>query len=220
MKKFLKIILIILIITLVKLLFSFTTNEILIANYNKEKYNDSLVNALYFINIPESYIAYYNHGNIFYKEGNYEEAINKFETSLEKNPPQKRVCDIRVNLALSITATVDTNNKSTALSKLKKARKVLYENNCADEFGDDGEDEKAEKLEEEIKKLEEELENSEENNNDNNNNQDNNEENDDQKEQSIEEKLKEIQRDSTTSRQQKIESDENNTLTFYDGKSW
>lgn len=152
MKNFLKILLSLLILILVKLTFSFTVNEIIIANYDNSKYNDNLINTLYFINFPESYIAYYNHGNILYKTENYEEAISKFETALEKNPSQNRVCDIRVNLSLSITATINSNNPQESLSKLKKARMILYEDNCANEFDNNGKDEKAEKLEEEIKK--------------------------------------------------------------------
>ncbi len=218
MKNFLKILLSLLILILVKLTFSFTVNEIIIANYDNSKYNDNLINTLYFINFPESYIAYYNHGNILYKTENYEEAISKFETALEKNPSQNRVCDIRVNLSLSITATINSNNPQESLSKLKKARMILYEDNCANEFDNNGKDEKAEKLEEEIKKIEKELESSNENNEDDNS-QDNNKDYDTEKEQTVEEKLREIQRESTSSRQHQNDYDENRQ-TYYDGKNW
>jgi len=220
MKKILNIILIILCIIAVKLLFTSITNEIIRVNYNNEKYNDSLVKSLYFINYPESYIAYYNHGNILYMLGNYEEAISKYETSLEKNPPPKRICDIRVNLSLSITATIDLNDKEEALTKLKNARTLLYEDNCAHEKDNNGDSKNAEELEQELKKIEEELHNNTDDKNEDEKDDDYKDEEDDvQKEQTIEEKLKEIQKDATTSRHQKTESDENR-VSYYDGKSW
>lgn len=218
MKNFLKLLLFLLILILVKLLFSFTVNEIMIVNYDNDKYNENLINTLYFINFPESYIAYYNHGNILYKTENYEEAISKFETALEKNPSQNRVCDIRVNLSLSIIATIDNSKQNDSLSKLKKARIILYEDNCANEFDNNGKDEKAEKLEEEIKKLEKELESSNQNNEDDNP-QDNNKDYDNEKEQTVEEKLREIQRGAASSRQHQNDYDENRQ-TYYDGKNW
>ena len=67
MKKIIRIIYIILILILIKLIISFTLNEIYISKYEKGIYKENLVKILEILNYPESYIAHYNHGNYYYQ---------------------------------------------------------------------------------------------------------------------------------------------------------
>lgn len=208
---------------LFKLIFTFTTNEIIISKYNNGEYKTGLINYLYFINYPESYIVYYNHGNLLYKDKEYNNAIQKYETSLEKNPPQSKVCDIRINLSLAMVAAIDESNPEEALKILKKARETLYEDNCANEQDNSGESETAEKLEEEIKELEKktsgEDSGEEEQKDPSNPNQEQKEENNKEKE--IEKELENIQRDANNKRQESIEREDNfKEYEYNNGKRW
>ena len=71
MKKWLKGLLGVLMIILVKLIMAFMVNEIIIYNYNNNIYNLNLVKSLYFLNFSQSYIAYYNDGNLFERDDFY-----------------------------------------------------------------------------------------------------------------------------------------------------
>ncbi len=152
MKKICYIGFIVTILILIRFVAVFGLNELMISNYHKGKYQTKWIDILYVLNLQQSYIDYYNHGNLLYQQGEFEQAIQKYETALTKNPPQKRVCDIRINLALSMLKIADEGNKL----QLRKAREVLYEDNCAEENGNGGQSQEAEQLEEEIKELEEE----------------------------------------------------------------
>lgn len=102
MKKIIKTILIILIIILTKLIFSYTVNEILIWNYKNKNYNSILIKTLYILNFNQPYIKYYNDGNILYKKEKYNEAIRKYNQAINKKPPKNKICDIRINLSLAM----------------------------------------------------------------------------------------------------------------------
>ena len=71
MKKLLKILLIPLFIILMRLVLSFVINEIIIYNYQRNRYNETLIKTLYLLNINQPYIVYYNEGNILYKNEEY-----------------------------------------------------------------------------------------------------------------------------------------------------
>jgi len=157
MKKIIKLIIAIGILLFFKVLLSFTINEISISNYRKENYDTSLLQILYFLNINEPYIAYYNHGNILYQQEKYEDAIEKYTMALEKNPPKKRVCNIQINLVLAHVKTIDFQKKETALKQLKNARQILYNHHCADPNDLSGDSKESEELEEELKKIEKEM---------------------------------------------------------------
>jgi len=150
MKKIIKLIIAIGILLFFKVLLSFTINEISISNYRKENYDTSLLQILYFLNINEPYIAYYNHGNILYQQEKYEDAIEKYTMALEKNPPKKRVCNIQINLVLAHVKTIDFQKKETALKQLKNARQILYNHHCADPNDLSGDSKESEELEEEL----------------------------------------------------------------------
>lgn len=208
-------------ITLLKFALTYVSNELIISDYNKNKYDNNLIYTLYFLNVSEPYIVYYNHGNLLYRLEKYDDAIDKYETALTKSPEKDRVCDIRINLSLSYIKTIDENDRSSALNILSKAKDILYEDDCASIEDDRGESKQAEKLEEEIKKLEAELKEGEEENGNSNNNNNNNEEEKPVEEKSVEEQLKEIQRQSHQSRQEEMEY--NNALenySYYSGQYW
>lgn len=157
MKKILKMLLIICIIILIKLLLSFSINEIIILNYNNKIYNSILVKTLYIFNFNESYIAYYNEGNILYQKKKYDKAIKNYYKSIEKKPPQKKICDIRINLSLSMIKNISSTDYKTIYDQLEEAKGNLYKNNCANAINNKGYSQDAEKFEEEIKKMQNEL---------------------------------------------------------------
>ena len=219
MKKFLKITFIVILIISIKLSLSFFINEIIIINYNKEIYNTTLIKSLYLFNFHKPYIAYYNAGNLSYKNNDFDIAIEKYNKALKKNPPQKHICDIRINLSLALLKEIDTTSSNTVLEDLGNARNNLYNNNCASPIDESGYSKEAENLEEEIKKLEEEMQNSSSDNSSSNNDKkdDNKEKNDSD----IEKELKELEKKANSSRQDDLSSYENmDKYEYYSGKKW
>lgn len=142
-------------------------NHSFISQYNKKVYAAEKEQALLVMNVPESYLPYYNLGNAAYKNGDYNSAIAYYNQALQLNPPKGRECDIRINLALSMVYTIDFNHLdsqdkiNTALIILYKARDVLLEKGCAAENPEDAHNATAQQLKEDIDKLIEMLENPE-----------------------------------------------------------
>ena len=135
-KKILKIICVILIFIFLKLLFNIIFNNFIIKNYNKGKYLENQSSILVNINYFQKYIAYYNYGNILYKNGKYEKAIDEYKKALQKNIPQNKECKIRINYALAIckTVNVDESEKESienAIKTYESAIDILVENGCA-----------------------------------------------------------------------------------------
>ena len=140
-------------------------NHSFISDYRKKVYAADKEQALLVMNVPESYLPYYNLGNVAYKNGDYNSAIAYYTQALQLNPPKHRECDIRINLALSMVYTIDFNHLDsqdkidTALIILYKARDVLTEKGCAAENPEDAHNATAQQLKEDIDKLIEQLEN-------------------------------------------------------------
>ena len=217
MKKVLKILLIPLFIILIRLVLSFMINEIIIHNFNHNKYSSTLIKCLYILNINEPYIAYYNHGNILFMNDDYNGAIEKYEKSLKKHPSKKRVCDIRINLSLAKIKNITTKDPNEIYNLLEEAKKNLYENGCANEFDDSGSSKEAETLENEIKKIQEELENNQEPQNGNSNNN----QPDSEIDPKLEEEIRRIQEQASSSRQSDLRDYENmSDYTYYSGRRW
>lgn len=144
-----------------KQLFTYVYNENLISKYNKQVYHTSTA-PLFVFNFFEPYIAHYNAGNMYYKNGEYSKAIKEYEKALEEKTPKFKECCIRVNLALSMIGLIGEDydapeNIDATIDQLKEARAVLLDNGCATEDGD-GHSDTAEKLKEEIDELIKELE--------------------------------------------------------------
>lgn len=220
MKKILIIIIIILSLILLKFSSTYIVNEVIINSYEDKEYDTNLINYLYFLNITEPYIVYYNHGNLLYQNKSYDLAITKYNEALLHNPPKDRVCNIRINLALSYLATIDEQNIEETLDILNSAKDVLLKDNCAT-IDDDGISPNAQQLKEDIEKKEQELQDKKEESNNNNNS--NNEENNNNESKSVEEKLKEVEKQSQLERNDDLDSYreyDNNGFTYYDGKTW
>lgn len=94
MKKILKIMLLIILISL-----TFFSTRIIINIIAIKTGNINLFKSLQFLNINEPYIVYYNEANILYNNSKYEEAISYYEKALKNNPKEKYICQIKINLA-------------------------------------------------------------------------------------------------------------------------
>ena len=219
MKKLLKILTIIFLVLFIKFSFTYTINEIIIYNYKNNNYNTKIIKLLYLFNFYQKYIVYYNEGNILYKTNNYEDAIKKYEIALNKKPPENKICDIRINLSLSIIKNINGDNKTEILDNLNKAKNNLYENNCANPIDDSGKSKDEEQLEEEIKQLEEQIKNNTNSNSSNNEPEESSPNNEDYTE--IEEQLKENEQKSNANRQDELNIYENmGKNDYYTGKRW
>ena len=156
-------------------------NRMFVSAYNKQEYKTESEEKLLKFNFPEGYLPYYNLGNAAYRQGDYNSAVAYYTEALKEYPPEKKECDIRVNLALALCNTInfynlDTQEKiDTALFVLYKARDVLLEKGCATDEGEPGHDPEAQQLKEDIDKMIEKLKNPDQNNdsNDQQNNSDN-----------------------------------------------
>ena len=107
-----------------------------------------------FANLIEPYIAYYNAGTGLIQQNQGKEAEKELRQSLASNPPQDKVCQVRVNLSYSIEMQADDaragGHFDEALALLSKAEGILYENDCASknskkEYGKDKHAEDAKK---------------------------------------------------------------------------
>ena len=168
-----------------KLLFTYVYNEKIIKKVERENYAKS-AEMLTFANFYQPYIAHYNRGDIFYKQGNYSEAIKEYNKALEYKLPEKKECPIRINLALSIIKMIPNDyaskdNIDSSIASLKEARDVLLFDGCANDE-ETGHSYKAQKLKDEIDDMIEELEEIKEEQNQSNDNQgdENEDENDSQ----------------------------------------
>ena len=221
MKKVLKFTLIVLAILLLKFSYTFFVNEIIINNYNNEKYNTTLIKTLYPLNFFESYIAYHNEGNLLYRSEKYSEAKEKYKKAIESNVPDDRICDVRINLSLAMLKEIDDSfDYQKAYNQLEEAKNNLYNNNCASPIDRSGSSQDAENLEEAIKQLQNMLNSSQPSDP-----QPSEEEGEDpsqgEEDPSIEEELRQRQREANSSRQESMESYEGlDNYEFYSGKRW
>ena len=145
----------------------FLMNELFLKNYRAQDYSTKYESGLTKANINEDYLPYYNMGNAYYQNGDYDKAITNYKLALVKNPPKYKECPVRINLALAMIQKINFDNLNTqnkienAIRQLKAARAVLVEDGCANPAEDvfDGHSAEAEQLkkdiDEMIKKLQE-----------------------------------------------------------------
>ncbi len=101
--------------------------------------NNSFANSLtqmqLFSNYAESYIAHYNEGVIAIKDDRYADAEKSFNTSINQNPPQDKLCTIYNNLSLSIELQADdlvaTKTYDQAILFYTRAESILISSGCA-----------------------------------------------------------------------------------------
>lgn len=147
--------------------FRYLINKSFVDKYRDGKYENLDEDSLFALNCNDPYLPYYNRGNVYYQNGDYEDAELSYIDALSKNPEHdgedSAECNIRVNLALSMLQQIDFDNIDSdkdierAIDQLLACRDVLVEEGCADEEGTDGHDPEAEQLKEEIDDLIEQL---------------------------------------------------------------
>ena len=116
-----------------KLWISFSLNEMFISKYERNIYDNSPVQAMMLMNFPEGYIAHYNLGNYYYETNSMIAAEKEYQEAL-KTVPDSRVCDVRLNLGLTMTAML-SDNSDNIKNDIEKILDVLLENDCANKNG-------------------------------------------------------------------------------------
>ncbi|WP_158588824.1 tetratricopeptide repeat protein [Butyrivibrio sp. XB500-5] len=140
-------------------------NHSFVKAYDDSVYKTESESKLLYLNFPESFIPYYNLGNVSYERKEYQAAVGYYKKALTLYPDAKRECSIRINLALALCNTIDfydldTQEKiDTAIFILNMARDTLLENGWAVDEGDDYRDKDAQQLKEDIDKMIEKLKN-------------------------------------------------------------
>ena len=220
MKNIAKALIILFGIIFIKLTFYYLINGLTIINYNHKLYSTTLLKILYPLNINERYIVYYNEGNILYRKDSFTDAISKYDEAINANPPEKRICEIRINKSIAMVRLVNKKD-SNAYTALERAKENLYEDGCANRYDDNGKSMTAEKLKNEIIKLQESLDDPEEDQDSDSKEDSKKEENKQQESKTIEEKLKEIEKNAQASRNEELNQAEGmGSFDFYHGKKW
>ena len=214
-----------------KYAFNYIYNQIITTKYNDGEY-DVDTKPLGTCNVFEPHIVYYNTGNVYYQQGDYEEAEEEYREALTYDMSQDEECSVRINLALSMVYGLGDDYAApekidSSIAKLKEARGVLMDKGCASDNGD-GHNDTSQKLKEEIDKMIEELEqqkqSSGQSNQDPQNNQNNNSSNqEDAREDEIIEALQQNQADALQEREDNMELNEEfdiNTDYDYGGTIW
>ena len=222
MKKIIKVLIIILsVIAFIGLHLSirFLVNESFIHNYEEEEYKNGVFKILKIINIPESYIVYYNEGNYYYQVKEYDNAIINYEKALER-VNKERICDVRHNLALTRLQTISYDNNKNLKYELESVQEVLLEDKCATE-NNNGKHKPSQDLYNKIDDLLKQNGKKQggddgDDDDDDDGDDDQNNDGNDQKEKEIEKKIREQQKGASNERQ-KIKRD---NYDYYKGKSW
>lgn len=221
MKNALKVVLVIILLLLFKFLITITVNEAIIRNYKKDIYKTNLVEILYTFNFNQPYIAYYNHGNLLYRKGNYEDAIERYDAALKKQPPKNKVCDIRINKSLAMIYNIKVTDAELIYEELEKAKNNLYQNNCATPDDSPSLSEQAEKLASEIQELQDQLKENSGGSSNSDPNEGEEDGDDTDGTETIEEELKENERNANENRQNDLTNYENlGDYEYYHGKRW
>lgn len=144
-------------------------NAYYVSEAKKGRYHSEMESLLTLFNYPDGYVIWYNLGNEYYENGDYEEAEAAYLKAIECGIPFEKECPVKVNLALSMLAQLDEdewdefyyclgpddlNSVSRKVEKtLLNARDILTEDECAHEDDENGHDEQAQLLKDEIDEL-------------------------------------------------------------------
>ena len=219
-RKVIIVIYVILILMAFKFIYNSVVNSILINKYNNNDFNEDYAKALTFLNFPQQYIANYNHANILYKIGKYEEAIEEYKKTLNWRIPENKECRVRINYALAVCQTVQVDENviqsiEKAINTYESAIDILTEKGCANKDDDKGHNAEAEQLKKDIQKEIDRLkkirdsnekENSEKENNEEENKEEENKEEENKEEEYNEEKNEEENNEDTKPNGEEIEN--------------
>jgi len=208
------------------LLITYIHNLNFIFNYNKENYDLKTIIQLERIR-PFSYISYYNLGNTYFMNENYDKAISCYELALELFPPEEKECKIRINLALAkfnlINFDITTEDQlNEIISELEEIIDVLTEEGCAHKSDSYGHSKDAQKLKNEIDSIIKSLRDPDGDSLDSNEDEEEQEKPSD-KLNDKEQQLRDIQAEGTSQRNEKLDTTfENDTFDYihYRGKKW
>lgn len=225
MKKIFTSIWLLLIGCLLCLIVNFSANQAWIKEYHAGNFTE---NKLSFLGFFEPYISYYNKGNVYYQNGDYDAAIMAYQDALERHPSHDRECLIRINLVLAMVTPIDPDEipdsqLADTIKLLEDAKEILYAHGCATEDGN-GHNKDAQTLKEDIDRFEEELKERQENQTKEVTTEDDSQEKEEENtenQQDIERQLKEIQNQSTQERNQELlETETLEDFELYDGQTW
>ena len=167
-------------------------NAYYVSEAEKGHYHPEIEERLTQLNFPDGYIVWYNLGNYYYQEGDYEESVDCYYRAIDCGIPYEKECEVKVNLALAMinelseeewdafldaetSAEMDAQARNVEKT-LITARSILIEDGCAHEDDEDGHNEQAQILKDEI----DELLNKDEEEDDEDEDEDQDENNDDQ----------------------------------------
>ena len=148
-------------------------NAYYVSQAKKGIYHPEMEKFFTTIPYPDEYIVWYNIGNYYFNEGDYDEAEKAYLKAIDCGIPYEKECPVKVNLALSMISQISedewdeffdcggpdemTSGARRVEKVLKDAREVLIEDGCANEDDSNGHDSQAQLLKDEIDEL---LENS------------------------------------------------------------
>ncbi len=213
---------ILLILFIAFLTFRFLINYNYYSNFDSEDFKPDDLKALLIGNISESYVVYYNRGNIEFENGNYEAAINEYHNALDRNPSEKKECKIRINLAFSMLKTLNFNDigtdekKNNLINELERVKKVLTEDGCAHENDNDGHNSDAQQLKNDIDKFIKELK---QNQPQNQEPQKEEKKENNTNEEKVKKELEKLKQDSLKNRQEMEDLFKEHDY-FFEGKTW
>lgn len=227
-KKVLIVVYIIVILITTKILYHMLATAILLFKYNNGIYDEKQAKSLTYWNVLENYVSYYNYGNVLFKNGQYDYAIEEYKKALKGYVPKAKECNIRINYALAICNTVELNENDKksiedAIQQYESAIEVLTENGCANKNDNKGHSKEAEQLKSDIQKEIERLKKLQQGkNNDNNKNEDEKENRTQESAETIEEKMQEIKEDAVKDQREKESSYTEYKKGFNDGnkRNW
>lgn len=192
------------------------SNHLFVKAYAEGDYQKEREERLLKLNVPESYLPYYNLGNVAYENKEYASAVGYYTQALNLYPVGQKECDVRINLALAMCYGIDWENMDsqedvdTALVVLYKARDVLLVNDWATEDGEGHRDDDAQQLKEDIDRMIEQLQNQQ--GDDSQDNQDQQDENQDNSQDQNESDNSGSQSDREKRLQKELEGEKKNAL--------
>lgn len=155
-QKKLLIVVLILLFVAIRLIIRYSTNNTYIKKYNNKEYDLNIVKKLLNLNIQERYIAHFNYGTALYQLEQYEQAKEEFNEAL-KTVPDKRVCDVRVNITLTeLKLFKEEEDLDIYIKKIENIQGIVLQDSCATK-DQKGRDQKAQEIYDYLEKLKEQL---------------------------------------------------------------